>query len=71
MVNSSSILKEEIKRHGIVNIEFQKKKGKKSKNISSLEPLTWKDGIAFHIMRKGVELGQMVKLILGTPKSSY
>ena len=70
MVNSSSILKEEIKRHGIVNI-VSEEKGKKSKNISSLELLTWKDGIAFHIIRKGVELGQMVKLILGTPKSSY
>lgn len=55
MVNSSSILKEEIKRHDI--LEFQKKRGKKSKNISSLEPLTWKDGIAFHIKRKGVGLG--------------
>ena len=55
MVNSSSILKEEIKRHDI--LEFQKKRGKKSKSISSLEPLTWKDGIAFHIKRKGVGLG--------------
>jgi len=64
MVNSSSILKEEIKRHDI--LEFQKKRGKKSKNISSLEPFTWKDGIAFHIIRKGVDLGQMVKSIFSS-----